>query len=143
MTYAQKSDLIERFGETELVQLTDRTNKPASVINDVTVARALGDATSMIDGYVSKVYALPLASVPEHLVKLTADVARYYLHGKAADKDSPVTRAYSEAVTWLKDVALGRVKLDDGGVTPPAAEGSAGRVTGSRPVFTRDSLRGF
>lgn len=143
MTYAQTSDLIARFGETELVQLTDRANKPPTTVNQDTVGRALGDATSLIDGYLSKVYGLPLASVPSNLVKMCCDIARYYLAGKAAEKDGAVARAYNEAVLWLKDVANGRVKLDDGGAAPEPAEGSAGRVSGSRPVFTRDSLRGF
>ncbi|KQO53074.1 gp436 family protein [Methylobacterium sp. Leaf85] len=143
MTYAQTSDLIVRFGETELVQLTDLTHKPPTTVEQDTVDRALGDATAFIDGYLSKVYGLPLASVPANLVKMCCDIARYYLHGKRVDKDSPITRAYAEAVAWLKDVAAGRVKLDDGGVTPAPAEGSAGRVSGSKPVFTRDSLRGF
>ncbi|TXN60893.1 DUF1320 domain-containing protein [Methylobacterium sp. WL6] len=143
MTYAQKSDLIERFGELELVQLTDRTHKPQSTVDDVPVDRALGDASALIDGYLGKVYALPLAGVPANLVKMSADIARYYLHGKAADKDSPVTRAFGEAVAWLKDVAAGRVQLEDSGVAPPVAPGAAGRVQASRPTFTRDTLRGF
>lgn len=143
MTYAQTSDLIERFGERELIQLTDRTNTPQTTVDPVKVGRALGDATSLIDGYLSKVYGLPLASVPANLVKMCCDIARYFLHSNGVDKDSPIARAYAEAVAWLKDVAANRVKLDDGGVTPAPAEGSAGRVTGSQPVFTRDSLRGF
>ncbi|MBY0394840.1 MAG: DUF1320 domain-containing protein, partial [Thermoleophilia bacterium] len=131
------------FGERELIQLTDRTHVPPSTVDDVVVGRALDDATGLINGYLGKVYALPLAAVPANLTKMASDVARYFLSGKTADKDSAVTRAYGEAVAWLKDVAAGRVQLDDGGAPPPAAEGSAGRVTGSRPVFTRDTLRGF
>lgn len=143
MAYAQKSDLIDRFGERELVQLTDRTHTPPSTVDDVVVGRALDDAAGLIDGYLGKVYALPLASIPANLIKLSADIARYYLHGKSADKDSAVTRAHGEAIAWLKDVAAGRVQLDAGGEVPATVPGSAGRFTGSDPVFTRASLRGF
>lgn len=144
MSYAQKSDLIERFGLRELVQLTDRTNVPPSTVDDVVVDRALGDAASMIDGYLGKVYALPLVAVPANLVKMTADVARYYLHGKAADKDGAVARAYGEAVAWLRDVAAGRVNLEDGAVAaPPPAPGTAGRVSSSKATLTRKTLGGF
>lgn len=144
MSYARKSDLIERFGERELVQLTDRTRTPPTTVDDVVVDRALGDAASLIDGYLGKVYALPLATVPTNLTKIQADVARYYLHGKAADKDSAVTRAYGEAIAWLRDVAAGRIRLDDGaGDAPAPLPGGAGRVQAGRPVFTRDTLRGF
>ena len=143
MTYASKSDLIELFGELELTQLTDRAHKPPTTVDDALVAKQLDFASGVVDGYLGKVYALPLASPPSILVKVTADLARYYLHGKSADKDSPVTRAHAEAIAWLTQVAGGIVKLDVGGAAPQPAEGAAGRVVGSQPVFTRDTLRGY
>ena len=143
MTYATRLDLVDRFGERELVQLTDRINVPPTTVDDVAVGRALADATGLIDGYVGKVARLPLAPAPAHLIKIACDLAWYSLHGKRADKDSPVTRAHGEALAWLRDVAAGRVRLDDAGATPPAPEGAAGRVSASEPVFTRDRLRGF
>lgn len=143
MPYATRQDLIDRFGELELVQLTDRENVPPSTIDDTVVDGAIADATGFIDGYLRKVYALPLASVPANLVKLTADVARFYLHGKAAEKDSPVAIAYGQAQSWLRDVSKGLVQLDVDGSAAQAAPGSAGRVTGSDPVFTRHTLSGF
>lgn len=143
MSYALKQDLIDRFGEKELRELTDRVNRPPTTIDDTVVGRALADATALIDGYIAKAYALPLATVPEILVKVAADIARYYLHGKAADKDSPVTTAYNQAVAWLKDVAKGLVELDDGGDIPAPAGGGAIKTSAPNRVFTRDSLKGF
>jgi phage gp36-like protein len=143
MPYATKQDLIDRFGSAELVQLTDRTNRPPSTVDDLVVGRAVVDASALVDDYIGKVCSLPLNVVPPSMVKISADIARYYLHGKSADKDSAVTRAYADAVSWLKDVSRGLVKLDVGGAAPAPAPGSSGRVTGSEPVFTRDSLRGF
>lgn len=143
MTYATKADLVDRFGERELVQLTDRTHVPPTSVDDAVADRALGDASGLIDGYLGKVYALPLVAVPPNLTKLSADIARYYLHGKAADKDSAVTRAYQDAVKWLQDVSRGLVQLEVGGAPPAPVPGAPGRVTGTDPVFTRESLRGF
>ncbi|TPL49091.1 DUF1320 domain-containing protein [Mesorhizobium sp. B2-4-4] len=143
MTYAVKQDLIDRFGEKELRELTDRTNRPPTTIDDTVVGRALSDATALIDGYIAKKYSLPLVSVPDILVKTASDVARYYLHGKAADKDSPVAAAYNQAVAWLKDVAKGLVELDDGGEIPEPAGGGAIKTSAPDRVFTRDSLKGF
>ncbi|TIX53018.1 MAG: DUF1320 domain-containing protein, partial [Mesorhizobium sp.] len=88
MTYAVRQDLVDRFGATELMQLTDRTNVPPSMIDDVVVGRALADADGVIDGYIGKQFKLPLSVVPPVLVKVASDLARYYLHGEAADKDS-------------------------------------------------------
>ncbi|KQQ85847.1 hypothetical protein ASF65_04740 [Aureimonas sp. Leaf324] len=91
MSYASLQDLIDRFGDRELIQLTDRTNRPASVIDQTVVGRALADADALIDGYVGKVHALPLAAVPPALVKTAADIARFYLHSKP-EKDGAVCR---------------------------------------------------
>lgn len=143
MTYAVAQDLIDRFGETELKQLTDRTNRPPTTVDDIVVGRALTDATAMIDGYIAKRVALPLDAVPAVLVKVAADLARYFLHGKAADKDSPVTLAYNQAVAWLKDVSKGLVALDDGGETPAPAGGGAIKANPSSRIFRRGSLRGL
>ncbi len=141
--YATQQDLIDRFGQTELVQLTDRTNRPATTIDETVVGRALSDADELIDGYVAKLYALPLSSVPPRLTKIACDIARYYLHGKAAEKDDPVWRAYNDAITWLKDVAKGLVVLEADGVAPEQSGGGEVQITTPDRVFTRDSLRDF
>jgi phage gp36-like protein len=141
MSYVTKQGLVERFGEVELVQLTDRTNIPVSTIDDAVVGRAIADASAFADGYISKAIALPLAVAPPALGKAVADIARYYLHGSSADKDSQVTRAYNEAVSFLRDVAKGVVQLGDGITTPAPAGGGQVRASAPARVFTRDSLR--
>lgn len=143
MAYATKQDLIDRFGETELVQLTDKVNRPASVIDDVPVSRALDDAAALIDGYVGKLYRLPLSALPPVLTKAACDIARYFLHGKAAEKDGAVERAYNAAMKWLKDVANGVVALDAEGSAPLQAGGGSVKASAPGRVFTRDSLRDF
>ncbi|ESY41915.1 hypothetical protein X747_14850 [Mesorhizobium sp. LNJC384A00] len=143
MSYAVKQDLVDRFGATELIQLTDRTNVPPTTIDDIVVGRALADADGVIDGYISKKYGLPLSVVPSVLVKVAADVARYFLHGEAADKDSIVTRNYNNAIAWLKDVAKGLVAIDDGGEIPEQAGRGAIKTSEPNRVFTRHSLRGM
>lgn len=143
MTYATKQDLLDRFGETELMQLTDKVNRPASTIDDVPVTRALDDAAALIDGYIGKVYRLPLSGLPPVLTKNACDIARYFLHGKAADKDGPVERAYKDAVAWLKDVSKGVVTLDVEGIAPAQAGGGSVKASAPGRVFTRDSMRDF
>lgn len=141
MTYATQQDMIDRFGELELVQLTDRVNTPVSTVDAVVVGRALSDASAKIDSYLTKVVRLPLAPVPDVLVKTAADIARYYLHGKNADKDSPVTAAYNEAIAWLRDASRGLVELSAGGETPAPAGGGSVKAVAPNRVFTRDTLR--
>lgn len=142
MTYATKQDLIDRFGELELKQLTDRTNRPPSAIDDTVVSRALGDADDLVNGYLAKAYALPIATPPGILTRMSADIARFYLHAGKADKESPVSRAYDQAVAWLKDVARGVVTIEADGVAPAQAGGGSVQANPSSRVFTRESLRG-
>jgi phage gp36-like protein len=139
MPYATQQDLIDRFGEEELVQLTDKTNIPPSTIDAVPVDRALSDAAALIDSYLAKLYRLPLSAVPQILTKASADIARFFLYGKSAEET--VTNAYKDAVTWLTSISKGLVTLDAEGVAP--AEAGNGQVQSRAPrrVFSRDSLR--
>ena len=144
MTYATQQDLVDRFGAEELIQLTDRDNVPATTIDETVVGKALIDADALIDSYVGKQYALPLATTPPILVRYAADIARFYLYGERADKDHPVRSAFDLALAWLKDVSRGLVKLDDGTGSEASAEGG-GQVRFDAPdrVMSRDSLGEF
>lgn len=139
MDYCTQQDLIDRFGSDELVQLTDKTNYPASTIDSVTVDRALSDASALIDSYLAKLYRLPLSTVPPFLTKAAADIARYFLYGKSAE--DTVTKAYTDAVTWLTNISKGLVTLDAEGVAPAEAGDGQVQVHAPRRIFSRDSLR--
>lgn len=143
MTYAAKQDLIDRFGEKELRELTDRVNRPPTTIDDTILGRALADADALANSYLGKLYSLPVSPAPEILVKICADVARYFLHGKAVDKDGAVAIAYRDALRWLGDVAKGTVALDAAGVPTAQAGGGAIRANPSGRVMRRDTLKGL
>lgn len=143
MSYITKQGLIDRFGATELIQLTDRANRPPTTIDDVVVNRAIGDAAAEIDSYLAKVYSLPIAVVPAVLERKAADIARYFLHGKSADKDGPVAIAYRDAIAWLRDIARGLVEIDTGGDKPAQAGGGSVKASAPNRVFTRESMGGM
>ena len=138
MAYATEQDLIDRFGTDELLEIADRDDD--QVIDTTVVAKALEDAGELIDGYVGKRYDLPLSSTPPRLVKLAADIARYFLY-----KDSPteaVEKAYDDAVAFLRDVAAGKAVLDISG-SEPAPAGDEILTSGPDRVFTSDTLEGL
>lgn len=144
MAYATLQDLIERFGEKELVQRTDRANRPPTTIDPTVAGEALEGASSLADGYLGKVFALPLPSTPRVLVDKVCAVARYHLRDESADDKSAVVRNYRDAIAWLRDVSTGVVKLDVGaGQAPEPVGGGAVRSTAAERVFTPDSLRNF
>jgi phage gp36-like protein len=142
MAYAASQDLVDRFGELEIIQLTDRETIPPAAINADVAARALADADALIDGYLLKAYALPLQSTPPALVKIACDIARFNLWGDRADPKGAIRAAYDDALRWLGNVSKGVIKLEVDGAQAPAATTGDARFSGSEPVFSRDSLRG-
>lgn len=132
MTYAIQQDLVDRFGDQELLQLTDRTNSGS--IDAAVVAKALADADAEIDSYLCVRYALPLASVPEIIARLACDMARYYLYDERATEQ--VSKRYDNAVKLLKSIASGAASIGvDSANAQPATEGGA-QVDANDRVFT-------
>jgi phage gp36-like protein len=107
MSYCTRQDLIDRFGEDELVQLTDRQG--SGIIDDATLTRAIADADDEINAWLSGRYALPLAVVPSALARVACDIARYYLYDDAMI--DLVENRYKQAIEWLKAVGSGRINL--------------------------------
>lgn len=140
MTYATQSDLTDRFGAVELAQLTDRTN--GAVVDVAVLGRALADADAEIDSYLATRYTLPLASTPPMLVRLAADIARYRLFDDRTTE--AVRQRYQDAVSLLKRLASGEVRLD-GAATPPPAAGNAVAVQVRAParVFDAAGLQSY
>ena len=143
MAYVTQQDLIDRFGEAELIQLTDRTNLPASTIDSTVVSAAIADAENLADSYLAKRHVLPLNPVPDVLTPVVANLARYALFGDHADKDNAVTRNYRDAIGWLKDVASGTVQLEAEGAAAAQPRGGQVQISAPTKVFSRDSLSGF
>ncbi|MEP2707779.1 MAG: DUF1320 domain-containing protein [Roseibium sp.] len=143
MPYASQQDLVDRYGADELIQLTDRSNLPATTIDAGVVLAAISDAENFADGYFAKRYQVPLTPVPDVLKRIVCELARYYLHGRRTEKDDPVTRNHDAAHAWLKDVAKGLVQLEADGTASP--QNTTGQVQVSAPerTITRDTLGGY
>lgn len=138
--YATKQDMIDRYSERELIELTDRAEPYTDAIVDTVLDKALADAGIEIDSYIARKYDLPLASTPPMLNRHACTIAWYILHrGRHPDE---VRDQYKDALSWLKDVADGRVELDVAGSRPDSAPADA-RVEGPDKTFSRDTLEGF
>lgn len=139
MTYASQSDLEERFGAQEILELSDRANTGSIVV--AVVARALADADAEINGYLSARYTLPLGSTPPVLVRLAADMARYYLYDDRVTDQ--VKARYDAAVKLLKAISAGTATLG------PEADSSEVPTTGgvqieaNERVFSQDTLSDY
>jgi len=137
MPYAAVADLIARYGEDELIQLTDRTG--AGAVDTAIAQRALDDAAAEIDGYLAVRHALPIASVPPLLARIACDIARYRLWDDRASEE--VRARYEDARRVLEALAAGRVTL---GVTPPQAPaGPTPSAQPGRSVFGVEQMGGW
>lgn len=142
MTYASKQDLIDRFTEQELIELTDMTNVPPEVIDDTKVTRALTDTDSLINSYISTRYSVPVSPVPSILNEKACAITRYKLYRNGCP--DRVTSDNKDAIAWLNMVANGSVSLADVATAPIAqTSGSSVKTNNSRRTFTRDTLRDF
>ena len=138
--YATKQNLIDRFGESELAQLTDRD--AGTTIDDTVVNRALADADSLINGYLQTRYTLPLSSVPPVLEGVASDIARYYLFEDRAPEI--VEARYKDRVGWLKDVSTGKASLGlDAAGDETATETGTVDYNANDRVFDKDTLSDF
>lgn len=141
MTYASLQQLIDRFGEQVLLDLTDRASPAVGAIDPAVVDRALADTDAAIDGYLAGRYALPLVDVPPRVVDLALTIAIYKLH--PFEPDPKITRDYEQAMKALLAIARGEERLPLAGAEP-AATGNSGVVTNDRErPFTEDNLKGF
>lgn len=132
MPYITQAQLIDRFGQPELIQLTDRDGSAGAIVTAVLDA-AIMDASEEIDSYLRVVRTLPLpAPVPARLVRVAGDLARYHLYDDRATEE--VRTRYEDAIRWLRDVAAGRASL---GVEDPAPA-EVGGITISAPASEYD-----
>ncbi|WP_438454699.1 gp436 family protein [Vreelandella venusta] len=131
MPYCTQADLIERFGEDELLAIA--RDETGTAIDAAVVERACDDASGEIDGYVSAAgYPVPLSPVPRIVTAYACDIARYRLYDEHATDQ--VQKRYDDAVKFLKSVSRGEVRL---GISSGAASSSAGSVqmNSGRQVF--------
>ena len=139
MTYATQADLISRFDEKEIVELSDRAN--VGVINQVVVASKLADADAEINAYLQGRYTLPLATVPTALVRIACDIARYHLYDNRATES--VTQRYKDAISFLRGVAKGDIQLGVDSGNQVQSVSSAPDFSAPERVFSRDTLADY
>lgn len=130
MSYASLEDLIERAGETEILQIADRDDD--GVPDPDVVEAALVHAVNTVNGYVAVKYLLPLTAVPDLVRTWSVSIARYFLH--RYERPEYVVQDYKDAISALGQVAAGRLAIPDAeGLTPAAGQGG-GSIVARHPA---------
>lgn len=106
------------------------------------IEQAVSEADAVIDGYLGRRYALPLATMPAILATWARSIARHRLHASRVidERTDPIARDYRDAIRFLEQVAAGRFSLGIG--DPERSPASAGdvRIDAGRKVFGRAVL---
>lgn len=162
LAYATLTDMVNRFGEVEMIQLTDVENTGS--VNADAVGRALDDAQAFADTQLGLVYQLPLLGcalpptspgadpvyvVPPVLKRMVCDLARYYLMPNLDEKHAAALRV-ADVRKDLKAIAEGKAQLTCpwggvGGVPlqiDPVSDNQVQHSFAPRQL-NDDSLRGF
>ncbi|SRR5579875_1272667 len=144
MGYATPDDMIARYPNRDLVQLTNE-DPTATTVNIAPLQQALDDAAAEIDGYLEGRFALPLTDPPAVLNRLACDIAMYRLQSLRPLHDlADARKRYEDAIAFLLEAAKGAVTLGlspDSEEPPTAPEAMA--IEGPQRVFDRNRLKGF
>lgn len=109
--YATVDAMRRKFGDSELIQLTDNEAPYLNAINMDKLNGAMQEANSEIDAYVGSRYALPLHIVPPFLVEIGCNLARYYAVTGDLSENDPIKNRYESSIKTLTKISKGELIL--------------------------------
>lgn len=134
MAYATPQDLVQRFGEQEIVRLTTPAGQELSGVGMEAAELALANASALIDSYVRRRYRTPIDVPPDEIRRVCQDIARYELStGDGKLPGEEVKDRNRAALAWLRDISEGRVVLELDEVA--AGDESYAQAQTRNPVF--------
>ena len=149
--YATIAELKARFEDDAAVAhltMDDATGTPDTDVLDETLNAAEGD----VDSYLGIRYLIPVdvtgsTTLADSLKARALDIAVYHLIARRGQVPEAKTKAFDDAIVWLKSLAAGEVVLPSAETLPatssrePDAEwGTAGDSSSSNRVWTRGTV---
>jgi len=141
MGYCTLADIQRHLQASDLVDLTDDAG--TGEIDETVVTEAIAAADALIDGYISGRYAVPLATVPALVMRISVDLAIVALYERKKFLDVPdqLRETRKNAVDLLKAIQRGDVLL---GLAAGSTEATTGNVltnkTAADRTFTAELL---
>lgn len=132
MSYVTVEAMRLKFGESELIQLTDHEEPYQYAINMDKLNAAMQEANSEIDAYVGSRYPLPLQTIPPFLVNIGCNLARYYAVTGDLSENDPIKSRYESSIKTLSKISKGELTL--GG--SPAGESKPVQTSANNVVFS-------
>lgn len=140
-------DLITRFGERELIQLTNEQMRQDSVIEVAVIDRAISDAVGEVASYLrpaglvgvnalGNIIYKPSATLPSELALHICNIARYYLYDNGTTET--VEKRYTDATKWLDKVKKDPTMLTGPVAAQPDASGGITVIPNPVPDYWKD-----
>lgn len=146
MPYASVQSMVDRFGETEMLRLSQPEDRTAETIVAAKVELSIADASAVIDDYLRGRYAVPLASPPDSIVRAACVLARYDLaKGDVTEPTEQMRLDRKDVLAFLAALAAGDISIDAPAATGPTNGGNGGgaRISDRDRAFSNDSLRNW
>lgn len=141
MPYATQQNMVDRFGEREVIALTDRDN--TGVIDALVLAQALASAEDEVNAYMAGRYALPLATTPLIVRDFACDIARYRLCSAEVTETEEVRNRYKDAIKFFEKVSTGQISLGLDGLNQTQTPTGAVLVNANDRVFSKTQLNDY
>ncbi len=135
MAYCTEQNLIDRYSEEELIQLTDREGTGA--INSQRLDDAIADASATIDSRLGGRYSLPISPVPLVLEKLACRLTMLNLYENNGLMNDDRRKDREALVRELDGIGAGRISIGiDASGGKPASNNTA-QISSGGNVFNR------
>ncbi len=113
-SYATIEAMITRFGNEDLVEVTDTETPYTGEINLTKLQAAINAANAEVDAYLSKQLHVPTVLASAFVQMMACDVARYHValgNARVSERDE---KRYALAVANLKQVNEGKIGIGAG-----------------------------
>ena len=130
--YATVDAMKRKFGERELIQLTETEPPYLDTINIDKLNAAMQEANSEIDAYLGSRYPLPLQTIPPFLIEIGCNLARYYAVTGDLSENDPIKNRYESSIKTLTKISKGDLTL--GG--SPAGESKPVQTSSNNVMFS-------
>jgi len=130
--YVTADAMRRKFGERELIQLTDTEVPYQDSINTDKLNAAMQEANSEIDAYIGSRYPLPLQTIPPFLMEIGCNLARYYAVTGDLGENDPIKSRYESSIKTLTKISKGELTLG----SAPAGESKPVQTSSNNVMFT-------
>lgn len=139
--YCTQAQLVARYSERMLIDISDRGDTPTGEVDAALIDRAIADADALIDGYLKVRYALPLAAVPSLVTDLSLAIAIYKAHAHVAAEK--IKDDYKDALRTLGEISRGLIQLDVAGIEPAPSGAAEVRTNQPERPLTAATMKGY